>query len=178
MVFCLVVCFGVNLFVTIFSVQFLFREVLLPHCRFKGYNAIKYLIPGVAGVGVCVVSVEGRGSGGCAPTWKFFRFPPQSNGVFVRFRVKKDNKTKQKNCCRMRDWRHFYGSRVFGRRIDEAQCKMQDSYLSEWMKSDLKSTWGVWSGCVPRDFGKTLLRYFSQSTENFNVVRQASTLTP
>ena len=24
-----------------FSVQFLFREVLLPHCRFKGYNAIK-----------------------------------------------------------------------------------------------------------------------------------------
>ena len=23
-----------------FSVQFLFREVLLPHCRFKGYNAI------------------------------------------------------------------------------------------------------------------------------------------
>ena len=26
-----------------FSVQFLFREVLLPHCRFKGYNAIKYL---------------------------------------------------------------------------------------------------------------------------------------
>ena len=26
-------------------VQFLFREVLLPHCRFKGYNAIKYLIP-------------------------------------------------------------------------------------------------------------------------------------
>ena len=27
-----------------FSVQFLFREVLLPHCRFKGYNAIKYLI--------------------------------------------------------------------------------------------------------------------------------------
>ena len=28
-----------------FSVQFLFREVLLPHCRFKGYNAIKYLIP-------------------------------------------------------------------------------------------------------------------------------------
>ena len=26
-----------------FSVQFLFREVLLSHCRFKGYNAIKYL---------------------------------------------------------------------------------------------------------------------------------------
>ena len=26
-----------------FSVQFLFREVLLPHCRFKGYNPIKYL---------------------------------------------------------------------------------------------------------------------------------------
>ena len=26
-----------------FSVQFLFREVLLPHCRFKDYNAIKYL---------------------------------------------------------------------------------------------------------------------------------------
>ena len=32
-----------------FSVQFLFREVLLPHCRFKGYNAINtwYLIPRV-----------------------------------------------------------------------------------------------------------------------------------
>ena len=28
-----------------FSVQFLFRQVVLPHCRFKGYNAIKYLIP-------------------------------------------------------------------------------------------------------------------------------------
>ena len=26
-----------------FSVQFLFYEVVLPHCRFKGYNAIKYL---------------------------------------------------------------------------------------------------------------------------------------
>ena len=26
-----------------FSVQFLFREVVLPHCRFNGYNAIKYL---------------------------------------------------------------------------------------------------------------------------------------
>ena len=45
MVFCLVVCFGVNLFVTIFLCSVLFREVLLPHCRFKGYNAIKYLIP-------------------------------------------------------------------------------------------------------------------------------------
>ena len=43
MVFCLVVCFGVNSLVLSFSVQFLFREVLLPHCRFKGYNAIKYL---------------------------------------------------------------------------------------------------------------------------------------
>ena len=32
-------------FLLSFSVQFLFREVLLPHCRFKGYNAIKYLIP-------------------------------------------------------------------------------------------------------------------------------------
>ena len=39
MVFCLVVCFGVNLFVTIFLCSVLFREVLLPHCRFKGYNA-------------------------------------------------------------------------------------------------------------------------------------------
>ena len=45
MVFCLVVWFGVNLFVTIFLCSILFREVLLPHCRFKGYNAIKYLIP-------------------------------------------------------------------------------------------------------------------------------------
>ena len=37
--FCLVVCFAVNLFVTIFSVQLLFRKVVLLHCRFKGYNA-------------------------------------------------------------------------------------------------------------------------------------------
>ena len=51
------------------------------------------LFSGVAGVGVCVVSVEGRGSGGCAPGKKF-RFPPQSNGVLVRFRAKKDYKTK------------------------------------------------------------------------------------
>ena len=43
MVFCLVVCFGVNLFVTIFLCSVLFREVLLPHCRFKGY-CNKYLI--------------------------------------------------------------------------------------------------------------------------------------
>ena len=45
MVFCLVVCFGVNLFVTIFLCSVLFREVLLPHCRFKGYNAINTWIP-------------------------------------------------------------------------------------------------------------------------------------
>ena len=45
MVFCLVVCFGVNLFVSIFLCSVLFREVLLPHCRFKGYNAINTYLP-------------------------------------------------------------------------------------------------------------------------------------
>ena len=43
MVFCLVVCFGVNLFVTIFLCSVFVSRSLLPHCRFKGYNAIKYL---------------------------------------------------------------------------------------------------------------------------------------
>ena len=37
-------------------------------------------VSGVAGGGVCVVSEEGRGSGGCAPG-KNFHFPPQINGV-------------------------------------------------------------------------------------------------
>ena len=36
---------------------------------------------------------------------------------------------------------------------------MKDTYLCEWTRSELKSTWGAWSGCVRRDFGKTLLRY-------------------
>ena len=35
---------------------------------------------GVAGVGVRVVSEEGRGSGGCAPG-KIFHFHPQNNRV-------------------------------------------------------------------------------------------------
>ena len=37
-------------------------------------------ISGVAGGGVCVLSEEGRGSGGCGPG-KIFHFPPRNNGV-------------------------------------------------------------------------------------------------
>ena len=65
---------------------------------------------------------------------------------------------KQKNRCRMRDWRFFLKSRVFGRRIDEAQNVKTVTCVSE-RRVNFKSTWGVWSGCVRRDFGKTLLRY-------------------
>ena len=38
------------------------------------------VLSGVAGGGVCMVSEEGRGSGGCAPG-KIFHFPPRNNGV-------------------------------------------------------------------------------------------------
>ena len=41
---------------------------------------------GVAGGGVCVVSEEGRGSGGCGPG-KFFSFSSPKQWGFVRFRV-------------------------------------------------------------------------------------------
>ena len=48
----------------------------------------------VAGGGVCVVSEEGRGSGGCGPG-KIFHFPPQNNGVLLDFVCKKDYKTEK-----------------------------------------------------------------------------------
>ena len=37
---------------------------------------------GVAGAGVCVVSVEGRGPG-AVPPGNFFRFPPPKQWVFL-----------------------------------------------------------------------------------------------
>ena len=48
------------------------------HCEFQRHNGDHF--SGVAGGGVCVVSEEGRGSGGCAPG-KFFSFSSQNNGV-------------------------------------------------------------------------------------------------
>ena len=51
----------------------------------------------VAAAGLCVVSVEGRGSGGCAPG-NFFRFPPQNNGVFERFRVQEGLQRRKTRC--------------------------------------------------------------------------------
>ena len=75
-------------------------------------------LSGVAGGGVCVVSEEGRGSGGCAPG-KIFHFPPQNNGVLLDFVCKKDYKTEKP----LPDERlkTFKKNRAFGRRIDEAQ---------------------------------------------------------
>ena len=57
------------------------------HCA-PGKNTVPLLSSGVAGGGICVVSVEGRGPGAVAPG-KIFRLPPQNNGGFVRFRVQK-----------------------------------------------------------------------------------------
>ena len=56
---------------------------------------------GVAGRGVCVVSVEGRGSGGCAPE-KNFSFSSPKQWVFVRFRVQ-ERLQHRKTRCRTRD---------------------------------------------------------------------------
>ena len=56
---------------------------------------------GVAGVGVCVVSEEGRGSGGCAPGKFFFIFLPKTMGFCKISCARKI--TKQKDRCRMRD---------------------------------------------------------------------------
>ena len=69
---------------------------------------------GVAGGGVCVVSVEGRGSGE-----KIFRFPPK----IMRFcKISCARKiTKQKNCCRERLKTFFKKACVWWKDRREAQ---------------------------------------------------------
>ena len=65
-----------------------------------------------------MVSEEGRGSGGCGPG-KIFSFSSPKQWGFIRFRVQERLQNKKP----LPDERskNFLKSRVFGRRIDEAQ---------------------------------------------------------
>ena len=88
-----------------------------------------------------------------------FSFSSPKQWGFIRFRVQE----RLRNRKTVAGWEieEFFKKLCVWQKIRRStKCKTVSCVSERRMNlTCLKSTWGVWSGCLRRDFGKTLLRY-------------------